>query len=140
MNRFSELARRVRAEPAESLLEANSSDNAIRCRSGFLRPASCTEPVKHCAFRSRQTRIGCTPGPSTINLSPREIAALTAATCVSPPITEMRWAFAWRVGQHFADEAVEPQLDAAGRLLRALYLGQPAESKVCVFHSDSFFS
>jgi hypothetical protein len=33
-----------------------------------------------------------------MNLSPREIAALTAAICVSPPITEMRWAFACRGG------------------------------------------
>ena len=45
-----------------------------------------------------ETVIGCTPGPSTMNLSPSEIAALTAAICVSPPITEMRCALAWRGG------------------------------------------
>ncbi|HTT17428.1 MAG TPA: hypothetical protein VMG82_00690 [Candidatus Sulfotelmatobacter sp.] len=31
---------------------------------------SCKEPLKHCAFRSRQTRIGGTPGPSTMKRSP----------------------------------------------------------------------
>jgi len=60
------------------------------------------------------------------------MAALTAATCVSPPITEMRWALGlpgW-VGQYLADKAVESQLDAGRRLFRALHVGQPAESKV----------
>ena len=94
MNRLSEAASRVRPELADTLLAANSSDKPIRCRSGLLRPANCIEPLKHCAFRSRQTRIGCAPGPSTMNRSPSEIAALTAAICVSPPITEMRWALA----------------------------------------------
>ena len=47
----------------------------MRWRSGFFRPASCSEPLKHWAFRSRHTRIGCTPGPSTMNLSPMEMAA-----------------------------------------------------------------
>jgi putative sterol carrier protein len=98
MNPFFELAGRVLPELSDMLLEANSSDNAIRWRRGLLRPASCIEPLKHCAFRSRHTRIGCTPGPSTMNLSPSETAALTAATCVSPPITEIRWAFACRGG------------------------------------------
>src|SRR6266851_10120344 len=73
MKRTPELASRVRPELAETLLEANSSDKLIRWRSGFLRPPSCTEPLKHCAFRSRHTRIGWIPGPSTMNRSPWEI-------------------------------------------------------------------
>ena len=97
MNPLSELAR-VLPDPADMLLETNSSDNPIRWRKGFLRPASCINPLKQCAFRSRHTGIGPTPGPSTMNLSPKEIAALTAAICVSPPIAKMRWAFACRGG------------------------------------------
>jgi hypothetical protein len=76
-----------------------------------------------------------------MNPSPREIAALTAATCVSPPITEMRWAFACRGGSgKLSYKSIQAQLDAGGRLLRALHVGQPAESEVSIFHSDSFFS
>ena len=57
-----------------------------------------------------------------------------------PAITENEMGFGlpgW-VGQHFADEAVEPQLDAGGRLLCALYVSQPAESKVGIFQFPSF--
>src|SRR5260370_13093113 len=45
-----------------------------------------------------------------------------------------------RIRQHFPDEAVEPQLDAGCGLFRTLHVGQPAETKVCVLHSESFFS
>src|SRR5580704_2473228 len=45
-----------------------------------------------------------------------------------------------RIRQDLAYEAVEPQFDAGGRLLRTLNVHQPAESKVGIFHSDSFFS
>jgi len=44
------------------------------------------------------------------------------------------------IWQHFADKAVESQPDAGGCPLCAFYVGQPAESKVSVFLSDSFFS
>src|SRR6266481_3931578 len=52
----------------------------------------------------------------------------------------MRLCLPRRIRQHFPDKAVEPQLDAGGRFLRALDIGEPAESKVSIFHSDSFFS
>src|SRR5207245_5753173 len=45
-----------------------------------------------------------------------------------------------RIRQHFPDEAVESQLDAGCGLFRTLHVGQPAETKVCVLHSESFFS
>src|ERR1039458_9366194 len=45
-----------------------------------------------------------------------------------------------RIGQYLPDKAVEAQLDAGGRLLRALQVGEPAESKVGISHSGSFFS
>ncbi len=77
-----------------------------------------------------------------MNRSPREMAALTAEICVSPPITEMKVGLrlSRRIGQHFPDKAVQAQLDAGRGLLRALHVGEPAEPKVCIFHSDSFFS
>src|SRR5208282_827068 len=53
---------------------------------------------------------------------------------------EMGLSLAWRIRQHFPDKAIQSQFDAGGSLLRALHVGQPAESKVCIFHSDSFFS
>src|SRR5260370_16998884 len=38
------------------------------------------------------------------------------------------------------DEAVAPQLDAGCGLFRTLHVGEPAETKACVLHSESFFS
>src|ERR1700692_258369 len=52
---------------------------------------------------------------------------------------EMGFSLPGRIRQYFSNKAVEPQLDAGGRLLRALHVGQPAESKVSIFHSGSFF-
>src|SRR5713226_5094670 len=43
-------------------------------------------------------RIGCKPGPSTGSLYTSEMAALTDAIWVSPPITETRCAFSCRGG------------------------------------------
>src|ERR1700685_1084414 len=45
-----------------------------------------------------------------------------------------------RIRQDLTYEAVESQFDAGSSLLRALHIGQPAEAKVGVFHSASFFS
>jgi hypothetical protein len=60
-----------------------------------------------------------------MNLSPNEMAALTAAICVSPHNhgDEMCLGLPGRIGQHFPDEAVEPQLDARGRLFCVLHVG-----------------
>src|SRR5215831_16858197 len=87
------------------------------------------EPLKHCAFRSRQTRIGSTSGPSTMNRSPNEIAALTAAIRLSRTI-----------GQDFPDKTIQAQSDAGGGFLRALHIGQPAKPKVCIPHFESPFN
>src|SRR5881409_52856 len=56
------------------------------------------EPLKHSAFHSRHTRIGYTSGPSTMNFSVMDIAALMAEIWVSPPMTEIKCAFACRGG------------------------------------------
>src|SRR6266849_1737623 len=44
------------------------------------------------------------------------------------------------IRQNLSYEAIQAQFDAGGRLLRALHVGKPTESKVSVFHSASFFS
>src|SRR5208282_1317616 len=53
---------------------------------------------------------------------------------------EMGFRLSRWIRQNLPDESVKPQFDAGGRLLRALYIGEPTESKVCIFHSGSFFS
>jgi hypothetical protein len=47
---------------------------AVIAETGFFRLASCIEPLKTSAFRSRQTRVCCTPGSSSMNRSAIEIA------------------------------------------------------------------
>src|ERR1700733_228573 len=42
------------------------------------------------------------------------------------------------IGQNLSYEAIHAQIDAGGRLFRALHVGQPAESKVSIFHSGFF--
>src|SRR5579864_9345477 len=45
-----------------------------------------------------------------------------------------------RIRQDLSDETVETKLDACRCLLRALHIGEPAEPKMSIFHSRSFFS
>src|SRR5579859_4408356 len=45
-----------------------------------------------------------------------------------------------RIGQHLPDKAIQMQLDASRCFLCALHIHEPAEPKMCVLHSDSFFS
>src|SRR6185312_6772802 len=96
--RLQQDASRVFPQVEDEKVLTNSSEKAMRCRKGLLRPGSRIDPLKHCAFRSTHTRVEGSPGPSTMNRSAMDTAALTAAIWVSPPTTEIRCALACRGG------------------------------------------
>src|SRR5207248_10214545 len=45
-----------------------------------------------------------------------------------------------RIRKHCSDKTIEAQFDAGCCLLRVFHISEPAESKVGIVHSDSFFS